>query len=362
MSETFSNGVVPGDRGNVFHEHRQGDFHEVFGRAVLDYVQAASLRKGSPVLLEPGAAGSLVEAAHASIWRLVPSCDVPSDWIYFRLGISPEQNWKTLVMLVGTCLRARAADFHIAGWWWLNKHDPCGPALRVRIQMPPACKEDFAEWFATRLSALGCAARTLVYEPELRLFGGPVGMKLAHCQFCIDSDFLSHWLLNDPATSAHVIPEGISVALVLRLLSASGLDPFECWDVFDRLHDKRAFVKLEEEGILRFETVLKKVLGSGLNRLTKLYGAPQSELLTRHIAALDQLGKEISRSYFNGELDCGIRQFLVPVILFHWNRAGYSGATQCGLAVAASRVFQHLARKGTSDDPLSGKDGHAATT
>lgn len=318
---------------------------ENLAQAVLHYARTLFRDQQHPAF-PAGEGGALIEAVQATIWREFPHG--PSDWIYFRVAIASDEDRNRLVTDIGAELRRNATRFRICGWWWLNKTDLHGIAIRLRVWLPPEQKAGCKKWLQELMKLWGHEVTTLIYEPELRLFGGSAGMELAHKHFCADSEFVSRWLQQRDRITQFAIPPGLSLALVIRFLGACRLDVFECWDVFDRVEDKRAFPDAIGHDTANADSVVAKIIASRFTNFVEAYGPQEGALLKPYGAFLDDLGSKISKAYFAGALDCGVREFLVPIILFHWNRAGFPAATQYGLAAAAARVLRHLSRKGHS--------------
>jgi len=51
----------------------------------------------------------------------------------------------------------------------------------------------------------------------------------------------------------------------------------------------------------------------------ELYRGEKAHLIDEYGAFLDAFGRNISY-LFDGRLECGLREFLVPIISVHWNR------------------------------------------
>jgi len=184
----------------------------------------------------------------------------------------------------------------------------------------------------------------LEYEPEICLFGGAQGIELAHEHFFADSRFLSRWTVKAAPTQGQIIAEGLSLALLLRMLGACGLDLFESWDVFARVYDKRRFFTKDHPKLEKFRVLAGKVLDAGPNSVFTLYQNEQAASLEEYCSFLDGFGNKLSRCYFQGLLECGIREFLAPLIFFHWNRTGLSPFHQFALARAMVEQLERRSR------------------
>jgi thiopeptide-type bacteriocin biosynthesis protein len=296
--------------------------------------------------------GEAVESAASAVNRIVQEHAESERWLYFRLGVKPNgQTRPTLARTVPLLSRLRL-KYPIEGWWWLNKRDIEGPAVRLRIRIPAFAGREVADVAEAELRSLNLQITPLRYEPEICLFGGAAGLRLAHRFMCADSEFLAGWMQGEDSERQLLIPEGLSVAIVSRLLAASGLDLFESWDVFDRVCDKRSSKNVSQEAILTFRKFAQKILGNGHNKVFALYSGNHATLLQDYGDFLDSFGRDLQHAYFQGQLECGMREFLVPCILFHWNRTGMSPVIQAALANATAAELASVSRKGSTPAPV----------
>jgi len=288
-------------------------------------------------------AATFVEQAGAIIYQLMLRNSDEECWLYFRIAVQSRQQANHLVAhRIAPMMEELRSGYPILDWWWLNKSDVCGSALRLRINTGDA-RIDSGDEIEKRLCDLGCHVSRLLYEPELCLFGGPAGLKLAHAHFCFESEFLARWMRHGDE-SGRALPEGLSLAMILRTLRAAGLDVFECWDVFDRLCHKRPHSGSANvpAGI---QIMVHKIMDAGPHRVFKLYDAEKARMLQEYGERLDSFGQNLTRAYMAGHLECGLREFLTPLVLFHWNRAGFSPVLQAVLSWAMAKELRELSRK-----------------
>ena len=270
------------------------------------------------------------------------------EWLYFRIRSDPRLGRSLLVDGIAPMVRDMARALPIEGWWWLFKSDSRGSAIRLRVSVPPDACTRVAAAMSAALTAAGHEFSLPYYEPELLLFGGPHGIDAAHEFFCADSAFVSAWAGRERSATGALIPEALSLALVLRLLHAAGLDLFERWDVFHGVARMRTFGNLEDPRYQPYEALVQRILSAGPGKIVQLYldDAQRKDdgLLAAHVAFLDTFGRDLSALYSGGFLECGLREFCVPLILFHWNRLLLSPFAHFGLSHALARELDRAIR------------------
>jgi hypothetical protein len=158
---------------------------------------------------------------------------------------------------------------------------------------------------------------------------------------------------------APVIPEGLSLTLIMTMLRACGLDVFEIWDVLNRVLLKRDFFSKTHRALDEFKRVARTVIESEGGRIFDLYSGQRTILLTQYLKDIQDFANNLNRAYFQGELGCGLREFLVPVILFHWNRIDLSSFRQFALAYAAAECMENMSRKSSAPKTTAG-ESHGA--
>lgn len=311
-----------------------------------EYIRGCLSEFGSNINA-PGNLAELVEQASAAIGTLLSEDTGQEPWLYLRVPLPAAAVDSFIATKLAPCLLQISGNQSIQGWWWLFKHDSCGSALRLRIRAKEGAPLDANAIVRTCSGHLECQLTVLRYEPELRLFGGRSGMRMAHDQFMSEGKFLVEWVTeNGPRFP--LIPHGLSLALILKLLRASGLDSFECWDVFDKICTKRPALAIHQPLIGNFREFARKILNCGPEDVVSLYGPANARLLNHYLDFLDSFGKTLSRCYYKGDLVCGLREFLVPVILFHWNRIGMSGIEQLAVAHSTAAELAAFNRQGSS--------------
>jgi thiopeptide-type bacteriocin biosynthesis protein len=295
--------------------------------------------------LEDGVRGHLLECLGNAVGRTVIESLAGQRWSYFRIGLEPARARHLLVRELAPMLRDVARTNAIDGWWWLFKTDVRGPAIRLRLFARRDAIARVEDDVRSRLAAHGYEFSMPRYEPELLLFGGPHGMRLAHELFCADSAFLSAWAEREGKDTGALIPEALSLALTMRMLEAAGLDVFERWDVFHAVAMKRAFASTADRRFAPYEQLAHRVLTAGHDKVLALYASEGHPELVAHLAFIDAFGPRLSASYFDGLLECGRRELCVPLVLFHWNRLLLSPFAHFGLSHAMTQEYQRVIRQ-----------------
>ncbi|HLJ27928.1 MAG TPA: thiopeptide-type bacteriocin biosynthesis protein [Candidatus Angelobacter sp.] len=289
--------------------------------------------------------GYVVERAMQAIEAGICEQDGSEHWIYFRIAVEPRNRSRMIVFDIAGSIAESNSAAPISQWWWLNKWDPLGSAVRLRMQVPFDRKCEAEREVSLRLRQRGLEFSVLRYEPELRLFGGAEGIRIAHELFAYDSGFLVSWARQSDPQRGPMIPPGLSLALMIDLARGTGLDLFELWDLFDRLAAKR--VISDDPVSLKCRDLATRVIAAGPDALFAFYDGEQQRLLSSYRARLRQCAERLSRAYFQGDLECGLRGSLVPMILFHWNRVGLPSIAQAALSHSAADEFARRSRKGT---------------
>lgn len=228
--------------------------------------------------------------------------------------------------------RLRAAGV-VAGWWFLRKH----PCWRVRLLRADTAAVDQV---LDELTGTGVIARwwPTVYEPETAAFGGAAGMDTVHDLFCADSAGVLDYLRQEAPGLGR---RELSILLLSGLMHATGLDTFECGDVFDRVARLRP-------APTDADTARTSKLADNLRVLLSIPDLPDNELFTpggpvAHaapwLAAFRGAGERLGHDAADGLLDRGLRALFTHVVIFHWNRFGLSATSQSVLARAAATAL-----------------------
>jgi len=253
-----------------------------------------------------------------------PFSSAPSSWFGFRLYTS---SWEDQNLLLLNILDQLGDT---TDWWYMRKGD-LGPHIRFRAY--GGSIEVLCEMIAALKSEKLLTHWHLIpYEPEEYLFGGPIGMSLAHHHFVIDSRYFCSWLKGSVQYAPNVGPLEMSMTLLHYFLQSCRLERSERWDVWKRVQAYRtAPTETLDALYIDNEASLDQFLIS-VETLDHLdLSKDQRSSLDQHLVRIRNLGEALAKAHATGQLTRGIRAILCWLILFHWNRWGLSLAEQAAL-------------------------------
>lgn len=301
----------------------------------------------------PAELGRLLEVVKGAIDASTSQdCD-HSVWLYYRIAVpSWEQAAQAIPGIIWPIMDVLSRKALIHGWWWLYKQDLLGSAIRLRLFIPRHSVDEVDCCFIHAIAESEYQVFSLVYEPEIHLFGGPEGIETAHKFFCADSRFLARWAVLDASVRDTIVPAGLSVALIIRLLSAAKLDSFEIWGFMEKLAATRSAGSPADNELLQYRKMLTMILPSPNAAFSVDYGKP-SHLLVDYVEQVSAVGEELHRLYFSGRLGCGLREILVPLVLFHWNRVGFGQRMQRNLSVSLAQAYRDAIGRSISPNSVA---------
>ena len=304
------------------------------------------LREVHPECAQDDALRYMLERTLLTIEDCRNELSAPMHWVYLRVShVNPARYAEAIQRDILPAIEGLSQVYPVDAWWWLSKRDSIGAAIRLRVAVPPIVATPAALDLMERLSGKGYDLKILRYEPELRLFGGNKGQAIAHELFFRDSEFLARWAQCEAKPRYPFIPIGLSLAIMTYLTGAAGLDNFERWDVFGQLAEMRPLGPDDHVGKLQeYEVLANKVISVGPDGIFALFRGAQAEILGDYLTRVYGCGRAINQAFFNGELECGLREFLVPVLIFHMNRSGMPWTAQTRMAHAMKDAFQRLGR------------------
>ncbi|KDN87205.1 thiopeptide-type bacteriocin biosynthesis protein [Kitasatospora cheerisanensis] len=286
---------------------------------------------------------------HAGLAALAD--DARPSW--FQLGVAPPAGRELRVELYRqVALLARELLHDGAAGNFFLMHKP--PGLRLRFEsgtgtgsgsgsgvgrggrVAPVAGRVRAAVAGWRRDGLVLAVEPGVYEPENRLFGGPVSMRYAHRVFTADS---LAWLDFHAADPADTGPDwAVSLAMVRALLDALAIAGWEDIDVWDRIRDRTGrqlpsgAAELSE--LTEIDTELVELWQHPESLIRQLPPVAR-RIVDEYRAAVEPIGRQWRTGYFATEAaGLGPRAVAAFVIVFHWNRAGMTMLRQALLAQA----------------------------
>ncbi|MEJ2723798.1 MAG: thiopeptide-type bacteriocin biosynthesis protein [Deltaproteobacteria bacterium] len=196
------------------------------------------------------------------------------------------------------------------------------PDVRLRFQIKQGALADSIEKKLEDLAKMGFIhnAASVVYEPEVHLFGGPAIMPFIHQHFYVDSQaWIELDLLSDRKPRSHCLLQ-VSRALMDDLFIQT-LSPYdeEIWDVWRNL---QRMLPLTEE---KFEDSA----AATIDALESCSCKSQAVWIRRYREANTSLAGKLALHAKFGKLESGVRSILAFIALFHYNRFGLSAKARC---------------------------------
>ncbi len=238
---------------------------------------------------------------------------------------------------VGVHHLAPALERSGRGWFLMRKKG----AWRCRLHLSgaPTAQAAMRERVGELLDELTDAGRIsswtpVVYEPEIRAFGGPDAMAAAHTLFCADTHHLTRFLASTEGPGRR---KEVSLLLCHTLMRAAGLDPFEQGDVWDRVAALRPVPA----------PVPDKVCAQ-VHRLLSVDPGPRAphfcpggafDGFAPWAQAFHACGQTLGDLNSRGRLERGLRGVLAHLVIFHWNRLAIPAPVQAVLSHAAAQTI-----------------------
>lgn len=232
-------------------------------------------------------------------------------------------------------------DTHVLKAWWFIRKAPC---WRLRMKPSPDVALDDLKISATavldELAASGVISgwRRTLYEPETAVFGGPIGIDIAHNLFSSDSSNIIAYLRRSEPTIGR---RELSVLLCTALVRAAGQEWFECGDIWHRVTQLRPMpADTTTDQFTGLTEDLRKLLAHDTRPTGALFGADGPLAFAAPWAvAFHQAGQALAVAASQGALEQGTRNILRQHVIFHWNRMGLPANTQAILAHAAKAAI-----------------------
>lgn len=257
-------------------------------------------------------------------------------WKQVNIGFpDPAHAEHTVVTQIAPLLTRAEEAGRINAWFFVRK----GPWWRVRY-LPTgdgsAAQADLrAHLDAVHMAGRCTAVVDVVYEPEIRAFGGAAAMDVAHRFWHLDSRHVLTYLAavaEPPSTGRQ---REISLLLCTALLRAAGLDWYEQGDVWGRVADHRD-PPASSDHIAALLRPARRLMSVTPRTATHPNGTPV--VAGPWCDAYTTTGRTLADLAATGHLRRGLRDVLAHHIIFAWNRLGLPGTDQSTLATAAHTV------------------------
>lgn len=262
--------------------------------------------------------------------------DAPATGVWWQANVEfpdPATGELTGVRHLAPALERRSREWFLIrkrGAWRCRIHLSGSPAAQA------AAREQAGE-FLDELARAGHIRQwtPVVYEPEIRAFGGPEAMAAAHTLWCADTRQLARFLATADGPGHR---KEVSVLLCHTLMRAADMDPFEQGDVWDRVAALRPLpsgFSLPDQACGQVHRLLSAEPGPRAPHFSPggAFGgfAPWAE-------AFQACGRTLADLNTHGRLERGLRGVVAHHLIFHWNRLGIPAPAQAVLSHAAARA------------------------
>lgn len=270
-------------------------------------------------------AGDLHRLREALTGVSVPQAADPDRWLQFDVTVkSPDPR---LYAELATTTAGLDDSGLIGDFFFMHKP----PGLRLRYRAAGDADRPLRHRLAGMLARLRGDGlihgyRPWRYEPEQRLFGGPMSMRHVHRLFTADS---AAWL-DVHATGPHppATVWAVSLLMTRALLDALGVGGWEDLDVWDRIERHGGRVLAPAAAADPRAVQLIDVLRRGWADPDVLGGripAPARAALDTWRAAVPPIAEDWISDYFATRTAAvGPRAAAAFAVIFHWNRARLS--------------------------------------
>lgn len=251
----------------------------------------------------------------------------------------------TTVTRLGPAIAEAEAAGLIDAWFFMRKAEKPSaspesarphPCWRVRIlPRDEATADDALAVLRRHLPS----AVPVIYEPEVRAFGGEAAMALAHTLFHQDSRHILTYLSRLDTERPVVGRRELAVLLCSRLFRAAGQDWYEQGDIWALIaHNRRPGHELPPDEVRSQHPAIRRLMTVDTTHRAR---DPSNELAfaADWLDAFDTTGDQLAQLARDGLLQRGLRGVLVQHALFAFNRLGLPSQSQTLLAHAASTLI-----------------------
>ncbi len=248
---------------------------------------------------EHGAAAEWLQV-NCSLFTQGPSGPAYAPWAHLQAALS---RWRT--------------EHRFEQFFFMRKP----PALRLRFRgahLAATLEPVLLAWLAD------AEARNLIrsfhfatYEPETFLFGGPLGMDIAHDQFDRDSQLTLEYERLVDEQQVGIDRAALSLALMHDLFTRFGADESEGWDIWQRIWHGHGCPELESPSTEQRDAARALVTGQARADMP-------IPLIEQGRADNEHIAGRLRAAEVSGRLSIGPRAWLAMACTFHWNRLGLS--------------------------------------
>jgi thiopeptide-type bacteriocin biosynthesis protein len=270
------------------------------------------------------------------------------DWHQVRVQW---RNWESAERVAAMVLAPqleRIRESGVLGSWWFVRKAPC---WRLRLRPgSTSVRADLAASVSAVLEDLSVAGHVerwseTIYEPEQAVFGGRLGISVAHDLFSADGCAILDYLRRAAADGGAQVLIGrreLSALLCSTLMRAAGQEWHEQGDVWLRVARMRPTTSTISRGWQRTIARLTQLMTASTEPSGEPFGeGGRLSFTAPWFAAFADAGRALGTAATDGSLRRGVRDILAHHVIFHWNRLGLSIKDQSILASAASAAILH---------------------
>ncbi|MEV6863631.1 thiopeptide-type bacteriocin biosynthesis protein [Streptosporangium subroseum] len=270
----------------------------------------------------------------------------PSRWRQTNVAFADRNDAQHLATSrIGPLLRKAEDRGLLSVWFFIRKQQwrfrwlPTSPAAAKTVLHALTNAGEAMTWTST------------VCEFETVAFGGPEGMDAACTLFHADSRHLLAWLETDRPLGQRET----SILLCSTLMRAAGLDWFEQGDVWAKVADLRRHensIPTDPDRARELHEAMRILMTTDAQGLCGPVNNGPLSGQQAWVITFDKAGRTLARLNHHGRLERGLRAVLAHHLIFHLNRAGFSGVDQATMAALAIDVVFH---RGEGSGPESGR-------
>jgi thiopeptide-type bacteriocin biosynthesis protein len=277
--------------------------------------------------------------ADAPAELVLPDRRPDTDWLQFDIEVQHPS--AELYASLGGAIRELLADRTVLDAFFVHRES--GIRLRFRPTVPgradvaTSCRRLLT---AVTLTGLADGWGDALYEPQQRLFDGPVSMRSVHRIFTADSlAWLSFHALPRQAGATSMSTASIwamSLLMVRGLLDALHIVGWEDVDVFDRVgRDSGQELAGAADDVIQAQQLGQTLLAGWAkpDHLRSVLPRGAEAVLAEYERAVQAEAKRWRADYFTAPgARVSPRQAVARTVLFHWNRARLPAHHQAQIA------------------------------